>query len=400
MSAVRGMVACLGLVALLLWAGQPSSAGAEPLDGVVRGQVTNGTADGSSLPGAEALLLVFGIREQAQVGERSAEVDAQGRFELRDVDRDANLAYLLVIRHQGVTYAHASPFQLHAEPERQADVTVYDVTHSDAALRLERANVLVVGATEGMLEVLQMGALVNTGDRTFVTENPQDGALARGARFGLPSGALGLRMEQGFRDEEIQDAVGGVQVVAPIKPGRQEYAFSYRLPYTQASADLTQQLQLPADTFNVYLPREMARLNTGSLASAGETQFGGQPYVLFTASDLPRGALVDAQLADLPWAGGTGLQPSQLASISLGAVVLVLGAGAAAYVLRRQAPRPALKEAMVATAVSPTEERLRLVMVLAELDQRFADGGLPEAEYRAERERGKQRLRELARATG
>jgi hypothetical protein len=47
------------------------------------------------------------------------------------------------------------------------------------------------------------------------------------------------------------------------------------------------------------------------------------------------------------------------------------------------------------TTADSEQERLELVVRLAALDERFAAGEISQAEYGAERDRGKQRLREL-----
>ena len=82
-------------------------------------------------------------------------------------------------RFQNVNYLTDQPFQLQDQSTYQADITVYDATTADDAIQLERLNLLVMGADQGIVQLMEMGALVNNGDRTFVTANPQDQARAR-----------------------------------------------------------------------------------------------------------------------------------------------------------------------------------------------------------------------------
>ena len=90
--------------------------------------------------------------------------------------------------------------------------------------------------------------------------------------------------------------------------------------------------------------------------------------------------------------GGTGaFGPGQLAMISLGVVLFVLGGGVLLFGSRmrlgsdrRSEPAPDLEH-----------ERLELVVRLAALDERFSAGEIRKAEYERERAGGKQRLREL-----
>ena len=72
---------------------------------------------------------------------------------------------------------------------------MYEATNADDAIKLERLNLLVVGAEQGFVQFMEMGSLLNSGDRTFVTANPQDQALAHAIKFALPNGALGVQMQ-------------------------------------------------------------------------------------------------------------------------------------------------------------------------------------------------------------
>src|SRR3989442_8243788 len=111
-----------------------------------------------------------------------------------------------------------------------------------------------MGADQGVVQLMQMGALVNTSDRTFVTANPQDQALARALKFALPSGALGVQMQTGFSDKDVIAGAGCVQVTSTVLPGRHEFALSFQVPYAGSTADLSMQLPYPTTTYSVYLP--------------------------------------------------------------------------------------------------------------------------------------------------
>ena len=112
------------------------------------------------------LLVAFGRKEQAPLGQRSTLADAQGHFSFDGLDRDPNLVYIALARYQGVNYPTDQPFQLQAEPTYQADISVYEATTADDAIQIERLNLLVVGADQGMVQFMEMGSLVNSGDRT------------------------------------------------------------------------------------------------------------------------------------------------------------------------------------------------------------------------------------------
>jgi len=375
------------LVALLVL---PGVTAAEPTDGVVRGQVVNKTSGGGSVAGVNVILVAFGRKEQAPLGQQTAATDAAGRYSFGGLDRDPNVVYLVVSRYQGVNYPSDAPFQLQDEQSHQADVTVFDSTNADDGIQMERLNLLVLGADQGSLQLMQMGALVNNADRTFVTANPQDQALARAIKFPLPPGALSVQMQSGFSQQDVIPGVGGIQVTTPILPGRHEFALSFQLPYNGSSADLSVQVPYPTVAFSVCLPNTGMRLDGSSLTAGGPATLGGQSYALYSAANLPKATTVPSRLSGLGSAPG-GLGPTQLALISLGVVLFVLGGGVLLFGARSRSAGPETS----APNRDLEQERLELVVRIASLDERYATGQVNQIDYDRERTRGKQRLREL-----
>jgi hypothetical protein len=354
--------------------------------------VVNNTAAGSSTGGTTVLLVAFGRQEQAPVGQQTTQADAQGKYAFNGLDRDPNLVYITLARYQNVNYPAVQPFQLQDQPAVQADIPVFESTSTDDAIQLERLNLLVMGAQDGVVQFMEMGSLVNAGDRTFVTANPQDGALARAIKFALPPGALGVQMQTGFNSQDVTAGVGGVQVTSPIPPGRHEFALSFQVPYTGSTADLSLQMPYATSTYSVYVPDTGLQLDANGLTAGGPTQLGGQSYALYSASNLAKSTMVGATIKLSNGTSGGLISPTQLALISLGVVLFVLGGGVVLFGSRL---RPALASTEQRLAGHADTERLELVVRLAALDERFAAGELSEIEYDVERERGKQRLREL-----
>jgi hypothetical protein len=375
------------LATLVLFALSPGAVAAEPNDGTIAGQVVNKTAGGASSAATNVILVSFGRKEQAPLGQRTTQADADGRYAFTGLDRDANVVYITVARFQSVTYPADQPFQLVDQANYQADIAVYDSTTADDAIQLERLNLLVVGAEQGVVQFMEMGSLVNSGDRTFVTANPQDQALARAIKFALPNGALGVQMQSGFSDQDVQAGIGGVLMTSPVPPGRHEFALSFQLPYNGSSADLSMQMPYATGTYNVYLPSTGIKLDASGLTSGGPAQLGGQSYALYSATNLARATMIGGQISGLGSNGASG--PNQLALISLGVVLFVLGGGVLLFGGRLR-PVP-----MARSRGDFEQERLELVVRLAALDERFAAGELSQAEYAAERDSGKRRLREL-----
>jgi hypothetical protein len=381
-----GIGALLGLVLLCV----APSALAAPNDGKVTGAVLNKTRGGGSTAGATVILVAFGRKEQAPLGQQTVQTDANGQYAFTNLDRDPNIVYLTVAKYQNVNYPADQPFQLQDQPTAQADITVYEATTADDSIQLESLNLLVMGADQGVVQCMEMGALLNNGDRTFVTANPQDQQLANAIKFALPKGALGVQMQTGFSDQDVVPGLGGIQVTSPIPPGRHQFAMSFQLPYNGSDVDVSMQIPYPTSAYSVYVPETGIKLQGTPLQSGGPTQLGGQTYALYSAANVAKATMIGGQLSGL--GSTTGLAPNQLALISLGVILFVIGGGVLLFGGRLRGQPSAERSD---DKGNREQERLELVVRMAALDERFAAGELSATDYNAERERGKRRLREL-----
>ena len=378
------------LAALVLFVLSAPAVLAAPNDGSVTGQVVNKTAGGSATGGTTVVLVAFGRQQQAPIGQQTIQADANGNYSFTGLDRDPNIVYITVAKYQNVNYPSDSPFQLQDQPAAQADIAVYDATTTDDSIQLESLNLLVMGADKGVVQCMEMGALLNSGDRTFVTPNPQDQVLANAIKFALPKGALGVQMQTGFTDQDVIQGVGGIQVTSPIPPGRHQFAMSFQLPYSGSSVDVGMQIPYPTSSYSVYLPESGMQLQGSPLQSSGPTQLGGQTYSLYSAANVAKATMIGGTLAGL---GATaGIPTNELALISLGVVLVVIGGGVLLFGgrFRSTGQSPQRRATMDAD-----QERLELVVRMAALDERYAAGEVDQQDYEIERERGKQRLREL-----
>jgi hypothetical protein len=367
---------------------------AEPNDGSISGQVVNKTGGGSPFDGASVRLVTFGRKEEAPLGQRITQADADGRYAFNGLDRDPNLVYVPFVRYADVNYRPDGLVQLQDEPTWQLDIPVYESTADDSAIQLERLNVLLLGADQGMLHFMEMGALSNSGDRTFVTANPQDRALAHGIRLPQPAGALGIQMQSGFSSQDLTSGVGGVQVTSPLPPGPHEFALSFQVPYTGSAADVTLQLPYPTATYTIYVPETGVRLNASGLTDGGSMVLGDQSYRVYRASNLPGATVVSGELSGLTSSSTPG--PTELALLSLAVVLCVLGGGAVLFTRRARRTAPPSRDRRADLA----QERLDLVVQIAVLDERFAAREISSVEHQAQRRLAKQRLHQLTSLEG
>jgi hypothetical protein len=378
----------LTIVVLALLSVVPVSA--QTNDGSISGQVVNKTAGGGPVGGASVRLVTFGRQEAAPLGQRTTQSAPDGRFSFDQLDRDPNLIYVPFVRYADVNYRPDNLAQLSDQASLQLDVAVYESTTDDRAIQLDQLGLVLVGGDQGMLQFMEMGALSNTGDRTFVTANPQDQAAAHGIRLPLPTGALGIQMQSGFTNQELTSGIGAVQVTTPLVPGRHEFAMSFQLPYTGSAADLSMQLPYPTATYTVYAPDAGMRVNSAALADGGPMVLGDQSFRAYRASNVAGATVVPVQLSGL---GSSSIaDPTVLEILTLIVVLCIVGGGA---VLITRRARPTGRRRRREKQVDPVQLRLDLVVQIAVLDERLAAGDITQMEHEVRRRLAKQRLREL-----
>jgi hypothetical protein len=435
-------------LACLVLLGESVAPAAAQTGGVVEGKLINATADAGVPAGATAVL--YRVRERQVLGEDSQAVDTEGRFRFQGLDVDPSLVYLLVAEYHGVLYPHPQLLRPTEQSPVTLEATVYETTSDPSAVTLERASMLAVEVDSNHLVVMEMGTVLNDGDRTYVGD--ERGAL----RLSLPAGATDVQAEAGLSDQDLEVTPDGVVSRRPVSPGRLQFAVRYSLPVEGSVLDLSKRLGHPVSSFNLYVPQGVLQASSPQLIQQGgaATELGGVKYQVYNGNQLPADSTLTIRISGLP-ARGWQLGPEQLTAATL-AGTLALGAAAWLLVLRRTADRRPLTAGggagggtgrrgeerggdaatsplplgegqgegvytagavsqgkgvsdnaagaqieglprSVPSAVALQAERRRLVLELAELDERHAAGAVAEDDYQAQRGERKRRLLAVAR---
>ncbi|HEX3246533.1 MAG TPA: hypothetical protein VHX16_14085 [Chloroflexota bacterium] len=363
--------------------------------GQISGQLNNGTPNGASL-GANTVTLAS-LRESGWQTERTTTADPEGHFLFTGLPVDSSTMFLPIAAHEGAWYYPAQPISLADSPSAQVDITVYDATQTDAALRYDRSALLIADIQPAALSVMEMSGLSNTEPKTVIGADQTGSGQPISARFPLPSGAIGFQPQRGIIDSQLVPTQDGMGLIWPVFPGRQELAFSYQLPYNGDRLSIDKVLAYPVGTFSVYLPDGGLELSSNRLQAQGATELGGRTYQLYTASDLSRGDHITAQITGIN-AAVSGPQPPMTAPLMVvvGAVLMVMGLGAAFARRRRvgaaQGTRPAYA---MSQSVGADAERHQLIVEIAALDERHDQNLLPEDAYQATRAALMRRVIEL-----
>ena len=157
---------------------------AEPDSGIIEGQVVNGTEGGSSVADQNITLNIY--LNDAEVDSTTAKTDAQSRFVFEGLSTELGYSYQVTLNFQQADYTGDWISFDDGETNEFTEVTVYDSTTSDEAIRVAMAHTIIY-VEQGSLEVVEYYLFVNETDRTYIgsTMATADGTKET-RRFSLP----------------------------------------------------------------------------------------------------------------------------------------------------------------------------------------------------------------------
>jgi hypothetical protein len=262
--------------------------------GVIEGQVVNGTADGGSVEGLAVTLYVFvGMEEQPP---RTALTDAEGRFHFENLSTEADHGYALLLNYGGADYgSDLLTFSATTGEESSTDILsvpirVYEPTESDEAVSIERAHIFV-DFQQGNLLVGEMYLFSNGGDRTYVGAEKVSEGRRGTLHVPLPIGAEGLTFEDGELGQRFFETEEGFADTWPLLPGQAsgQLIFSYSLPYDPSGYDLTRDISYPLKAINVLVADVGVDVTSDQLTLEGSRGMEGKSYLNLSGQNLSRG---------------------------------------------------------------------------------------------------------------
>ena len=371
----------LGL-ALLLLLGLPQSSVYAQDTTTVQGVIGNGT------PGAEIPVDLTVTLDVYRLGERIESTntvsDASGNFSFEGVPGGFGIGYILSAQYAGGFYFFEKDFPLPPEP---VELLVYESASDGEAVRVKVHTLVVNGADAdtGLMNVLALVGLENSGDHTFVPDAPQAGMMSF-LRFSLPPLAGEVDVQSNLRGGSVIQIDLGFAMTTPIPPGSYEIAYTYQAAYEGGKLSYTQSFPFGADTFRVLLLSGLGSVSGDGLEETEPATLGDQDYIQLEAKDMDVGARVDLEFSGLPqpplwkrWqksASQEGFVQIAIPSAFGVALLSLLG-----YVLlQRREPAVA-----VAGALGDPAQRSALVEAMARLDDSFQRRELEEGDYLQQR---------------
>jgi len=293
-------------------------------DGVLQGQVINGTAGSQVAEGLEVVLRSFQGREEGE--QRLATTDALGQFRFEGLETGSDWAYLVQVGYQGVTYSPGMLAFESGQSELSTEVLVYEASTDAQDVEAERAHVFVTFSETG-LSVTELYVFSNPTDRTYVGSEEIDGRRWT-SRFILPQDSHDLTLDDGVLGGRFLSAPGGFVDTEPHWPGTTSVLYSYGLDCRGGDCSLARELAHPVSNLNVLIPDSGASVASAQLVLEGKREAQGNSYLNYVGRNLASGQELDLRVR-LPGAvaqpaSSQGGRTSALPWIILGTVVAAL----------------------------------------------------------------------------
>ena len=288
------------LIVLLIFGLNAVLTKAEGDDGVVEGQLVNGTAGGSSVADQTVMLRVYD--EQQQIDERTTETDVDGAFRIDGLATGSGFFYQVLVTYQDVSYQSQVGQILQPDEPLRLNLTVYEAIEDDVGLSIEQSQTMVA-FSPGAAVIYEMMVINNTSDRSYVGSEPASGGMGGKAtlHFPLPSGARDLKPQEGLMTCCVIETDDGFVYTMPVLPGAQSVAFSYRVPFHGSSFELDQLLVYPVAELSVLMPESEVVMTSDNLSDAGLVTGGdGIEYRRLAGRNLSAGAGVNVRFESIP----------------------------------------------------------------------------------------------------
>jgi hypothetical protein len=298
---------------------QPSSHGSLAL------RIIQGTKGGPAIKGEP---LTVELYHQGKIIRKiDAKVDQTGVTIVEGLS--LGLAFQPVVRmmHGGVEYTEVGDVMDGQHPDQQIDLTIYESTDQPPAWQVKMLHVMATPTPEG-LSVMQMLAIQNPADRTYIGKADQKGDRVT-LSLPMPAGAQNVVVQGLLEHGSALTEDGRLVSTQPLQPGSAEARINYVIPASQGTAKFKVTTPAPVQNMILFLPDDGSPAKVEGLEAAGVHEMGDHRSRMFRGSDLKAGqeVTIEVQLPQAPVAQNVAVSnvPKIIAGVGV-ALIVVIGA--------------------------------------------------------------------------
>jgi cytochrome c551 len=348
--------------------------------GDIKGSVTNKTSDEVTAGIELTLREMLGDRV---TDERKLTTDRNGAFEFRDLPWDRS--YTITLNYSGTEYVTDKLVFYPDEDTKTIELPVYEPTESDSQIIIKQAHMILQVAPDS-ISVAELLMFENKDKKIYVGSGGGDGKRET-LKFRLPADASNIQLIHGITNENIVKTGSGFSDTSPVWPGDSRVVYTYTIPFKSGNNVVEDMVNYPTDSYLLLVSDSDEKVAVEGLSGGDVVDIQNEKFVQWTGSNLKPGSSIVVTI-------NKSFSRESIAKwAALGVVLLVVGGGILyAFIFKGKGfERKESKK----TLVDLEKEKAELIQEIAELDDKFEEGGLNEETYRQSRKEKKERLIKL-----
>lgn len=259
-----------------------------PMTAAIVVQAGQGTAGGAAIAGDEVVVELYTGQGEPTV--LTGELDEHGVVTFEDLKVSGPVQPVARIRHAGVEYETVGDVMDASRPEQKLSVNVYDATEEKPDYYLRMRHVMIRSSPHG-LHVSEVVVVDHPGDRAWLgamTETGERETLA----LQLPANLQRVQLQSGFHECCTKLDHGRLSSSMPLKPGSEQYRYTYMLAIEDGKATLALSADLPTQRVTVFLPDDGTTVTAEGLTDAGSMTMGSSASRLFKTDEVAPGETI------------------------------------------------------------------------------------------------------------
>ena len=367
------MIKRIALLATILISGLSIPAMAAD-NGVIQGDVVNGSPGGGSVAGLTLTLTSF--MNGTPTANTTGKTDGSGRFTFTGLSTTDGNAYDVTLTYKEVDYISEPVALADNETVKATTLDIYEPSGSDADLYISAAHTIVYLAGSNV-EVVEYLVFSNSSNFTYIGSGdvtPTGGR--KSLKLPLPSDATGLQYGGDLIAGKVLPDTSGLVDTTPIQPGNKLIAYSYVAPAPFATYRFSQAYDYPVTSYNFLVQGENSTAVSSQLSAGQVVDFQGLKFVSLSGGGFKAGSPITVELSGLYQKGkpsGTNRQTTLLVALIL--VVAIGGGITFIYLFKKRNQEP------VKAGLTDEDMKQQLLTDIARLDDDFESGSIEKAVY-------------------
>ncbi len=224
-------------------------------------RLVNGTADGRDVAGDSVKLTVYAQGRPVAMLESFA--DDEGKAVFNDVVTGRGIAAAAQARHGDMAFG-GHVFNLEPGKENfETVVDVFEVSTDNSKLSVGLHH-FILRAQANTLIITEVMQLINPTDTAISSALKDDNGKPKVLHVYLPPDYRRLEVEEHFQPEALVLTPEGFYDTMALPPGKFEAVFSYVLPITSPTVEVSKTMSMPVADFKVF-----SQLPPGSIEGLG-----------------------------------------------------------------------------------------------------------------------------------